>query len=80
MSANELKLLSKIDEIVVGMLEHFQGYGQESGDFLMAAIKFAGSIQNSATRERWAAGDRMRVADLAIAYDSSFPLSRKTFF
>ena len=48
MSLDELKLLAKLDEMVVEMLEHmyFQGYGHGAGDYLMAAIKFVGWIQN----------------------------------
>ena len=50
MSVNELKLLTKLDEIVVEMLEHlyFQIYGHGAGDFSMAAIKFVEWIQNFA--------------------------------
>ena len=46
MSLDELKLLAKLDEMVVEMLEHmyFQGYGHGEGDYLMAAIKFVGWI------------------------------------
>ena len=47
MSLDELKLLAKLDEMVVEMLElmYFQGYGHDAGDYLMAAIKFVGWIQ-----------------------------------
>ena len=39
---DEVKLLAKLDEMVVELLEHscFQGYGRGAGDCLMAAIKF----------------------------------------
>ena len=48
MSLDELKLLAKLDEMVVEMLEHmyFQGYFHGAGDHLVAAIKFVGWIQN----------------------------------
>ena len=44
----ELKLLPKLDEMVVEMLEHMylQGYGHGAGDYLMAAVKFVEWIQN----------------------------------
>ena len=39
---DELKLLAKLDEIIVKMMEnlYFQGYGRAAGDCLMAAINF----------------------------------------
>ena len=48
MSLDELKLLAKLDEMVVEMLEHmyFHGYGHGAGDYLMAAIKFVWWIQD----------------------------------
>ena len=48
MTLDELKLLPKLDEMVVEMLEHlyFQGYGHGAGDYLMAAVKFVGWIQS----------------------------------
>ena len=47
---NELQLVKNLDGMAVEMLEHlhFQGYGNGSGKFLMAAIKFVGWIQNFA--------------------------------
>ena len=49
MSLEELKLLAKFDEMVVEMLEHmyFQGYCHGAGDYLMAAITFAGSSDST---------------------------------
>ena len=48
MTLDELKLLPKLDEMVVEMLEHlyFQGYGHAAGGYLMTAVKFAKWIQS----------------------------------
>ena len=48
MTLDEVKLLLKLDEMVVEMLEHMyiQGYGHGAGGYLMAAVKFAGWIQS----------------------------------
>ena len=47
---NELQVVKNLDGVVVEMLDHlyFQGYGHGSGEFLTAAIKFVGWIQNFA--------------------------------
>ena len=51
---NELKLVKNLDGMVVEILEHlyFQVYGHGSGEFLMAAIKFVGWVQNFASLPR----------------------------
>ena len=51
---DEPKLLAKLDEMVVEMLEHlsFHGHGRGAGNCLMTAIKFVGWIQSFSNLHR----------------------------